>query len=117
MTIQNVLANVAVRDLEAASAWYTRLFRLAGRSPVPNLVEWVFPRGGRLQVHAEPERAGRGSCTLAVSDLVAEVRHLAELGIEIVVRTANARVSSVSITDPDGNQLAFAQSFDSMSAR
>lgn len=117
MTIQNVLANVAVRDLEAASAWYTRLFRLTGRSPMPNLVEWVFPRGGCLQVHAEPERAGRGSCTLSVSDLVAEMRHLTELRIESVVRTANSRVSSVWIIDPDGNHLAFAQSFDFISVR
>lgn len=117
MVIQNVLANVAVRDLDAAAAWYTRLLRIAGRSTVPNLVEWVFPRGGCLQVHAEPERAGRGWCTLAVSDLVAEMRHLADLGIEVAVRTANARVSSVWIIDPDGNHLAFSQAMDPASGR
>ena len=36
---------------------------------MPEVAEWKFERGGWLQVYQLPERAGGGSCTLAVSDI------------------------------------------------
>ena len=36
---------------------------------MPEVAEWKFARGGWLQVYQLPERAGSGSCTLAVSDI------------------------------------------------
>jgi hypothetical protein len=60
MTIENALASVAVKDLKAAAAWYEKLFRRpADLTPMPEVAEWKFARGGWLRVYQIPERAGR----------------------------------------------------------
>jgi predicted enzyme related to lactoylglutathione lyase len=51
MTIENALASVAVKDLKAAAAWYEKLFgRPADSTPMPEVAEWKFGRGGFTQV-------------------------------------------------------------------
>jgi hypothetical protein len=79
---------------------------------MPEVAEWKFARGGWLQVYRRPERAGAGSCTLAVSDIDEVVSHLQSLGIDTSERTVGAKVKTVMITDPDGNHLAFAEAID-----
>ena len=70
MKIENAIASIAVKDLRSAAAWYERLFgRAPNSTPMPEVAEWKFPRGGWLQVYQLPERAGAGSCTLAVDDI------------------------------------------------
>jgi hypothetical protein len=49
---------------------------------MPEVAEWKFERGGWLQVYELPERAGRGSFTLAVSDIDEVVAHAQKLGID-----------------------------------
>ncbi|MDQ6940828.1 MAG: hypothetical protein M3119_11800 [Verrucomicrobiota bacterium] len=66
----------------------------------------------RLQVYQLPERAGGGSCTLAVSDIDQLVAHLQSLDIDASQRTSTEKVKTAMITDPDGNHLAFAQAID-----
>jgi predicted enzyme related to lactoylglutathione lyase len=118
MTIDNALASVAVKDLKASAAWYERLFRRpADSTPMPDLAEWKFERGGWLQVYQLTERAGGGSCTLAVSDLDQVVAHLQSLGIDTSERTSGAKVKTVMIVDPDGNHLGFAEAIDQGMAR
>jgi predicted enzyme related to lactoylglutathione lyase len=99
-----------VNDLKAAAAWYEKLFRRpADSTPMPEVAEWKFERGGWLQVYQLPERAGDGSCTLAVSDIDEVIAHLQSVGIDTSERTLGAKVKTVMITDPDGNHLAFAE--------
>jgi predicted enzyme related to lactoylglutathione lyase len=118
MKIDNVLASVAVKDLKAAAAWYEKLFRRpADSTPMPDVAEWKFERGGWLQVYQLPERAGGGSCTLAVSDIDAVIAHLQSLGIDTSERPSSAKVKTVMIADPDGNHLAFAEAIDQGMAR
>lgn len=113
MKIDNALASLAVKDLKAASPWYGKLFRRpADSTPMPEVAEWKFERGGWLQVYQLPERAGGGSCTLAVSNIDEVVVHLQSLGIDTSQRTSGAEVKTVMITDPDGNHLAFAEAID-----
>ena len=70
MQIDNALANILVRDFGAARDWYAVLFgRAPDAEPMEGLAEWAFPAGGWLQVARDPEGAGRGSVTLAVSDI------------------------------------------------
>ena len=70
MKIENAIASVAVKDLRSAAVWYEKLFRRpADSKPMAEVAEWKFPRGGWLQVYQVPERAGAGSCTLAVDDI------------------------------------------------
>jgi len=118
MKIDNALASVAVKDLKAASAWYEKLFgRAADSTPMPTVAEWKFERGGWLQVYELPERAGAGSCTLAVSDIAGVITHLQGMGIDTSKASSGAQVKTVMITDPDGNHLAFAQAIDPSMAR
>ncbi len=110
MSIENVLASVAVRDLDAAVAWYGKLLgRPSAPRPMKEVAEWTFPRGGVLQVYLLPERAGACSCTLSVTDLDAEIAKLDEMGVDTSERSSAPQVKVVMITDPDGNHLAIAQ--------
>ena len=118
MKIENAIASIAVKDLASAAAWYERLFgRAPNSTPMPEVAEWKFPRGGWLQVYQLPERAGAGSCTLAVDDIEELTAHLQSLGIDAGERSSGSQVRTVMITDPDGNHLAFAQAIDPTMAR
>ena len=112
MTVQNALASVAVSDLEVATTWYGEVLGSAATTPMPEVAEWRFPRGGALQVYREPDRAGEGSCTLAVDDLDEIGRNLARLGIDTSQRSSSDAVDTLMVKDPDGNHIAFAEAHD-----
>lgn len=112
MSIKNALASLAVRDLDAAVAWYERLLGTPSSRPMPEVAEWSFERGGWLQIYEDAGRAGAGSCTLAVSDLATEVTRLESMSIDTSHQTSSERVSTLMFTDPDGNHIAFAEAFD-----
>ena len=76
MSVENVLASVAVKDLAAAEAWYTKLLGRAGSKPMAEVIEWTLPNGGGLQIYALAERAGQGSFTLVVRDIADEFAKL-----------------------------------------
>jgi predicted enzyme related to lactoylglutathione lyase len=118
VSIKNALASVPVKDLAAATAWYQRIVgRPADSTPMPEIAEWRFERGGWLQVYQLAERAGGGSVTLAVDDIDATVRHIQALGIDTRQRSSGDKVKTLMITDPDGNHVAFAQAIDTSMAR
>ena len=79
---------------------------------MPEVAEWKFTRGGWLQVYHQPDRAGGGSCTLAVSDIEAVIEHARRLGIDTSQTSSGPMVKTLMITDPDGNHIAFAQAID-----
>lgn len=113
MTIRNAIASVPVKDLKAASQWYERLFgRAADSTLMSEVAEWKFAGGGWLQVYQLPERAGKGSVTLAVSDLDEQIGDLKECGIDAPPTIRSDKVNVVMIQDPDGNSIAFAEAID-----
>ena len=82
MTINNALASVAVKDIDAAVQWHEKVFgRPADLTLMPALAEWNFEGGGWLQVYALPERAGSCSCTLTVANIDTEAARLEKLGV------------------------------------
>ena len=117
MSIVNAIASVAVRDLNTAIKWYEALFRKAPTKPMPEVAEWSFERGGWLQVYQLPERAGSGSCTLAVSNIDEEAARLKQLNIDTSHRTSTEKVKTLMIKDPDGNSIALAEATDPSLAR
>ena len=118
MSIDNAIASVAVKNLVSAVAWYQALLgRAADSTPMPEVAEWKFPRGGWLQVYQLPERAGSGSVTLAVSDIDQIVAHIRKLGIDTTQRTTGSKVKTLMIVDLDGNHIAFAETVDRTMAR
>jgi len=117
MPIINAIASLAVRDLNTAIKWYEALFRKAPTMPMPEVAEWSFERGGWLQVYQLPERAGSGSCTLAVTNIEGEVARLKKLNIDTSHRTSTEKVKTLMIKDPDGNSIALAEATDASLAR
>ena len=118
MSIDNAIASLAVKNLASALTWYEALLgRNADSTPMPEVAEWKFPRGGWLQIYQLPERAGSGSCTLAVSSIEEVVAHVEGLGIDTSQRSSGALVKTLMIVDPDGNHIAFAQALDKSMAR
>lgn len=106
--IRNTLAGVAVRNLEAAKDYYSRLIgRPPDHEPMAELLEWQFPGGGALQVFLNPEgdRAGKSSVTLVVDDLQAEKDRVGQAGKE----THTELVDTLILRDPEGNQVVLAQ--------
>ena len=118
MKIQNVLASVAVKDLASATKWYEKVFqRSADSTPMPQVSEWRFPRGGWLQAYQSAERAGRCSCTFAVDNLDEVIAHLKGVGVETGKEITSKKTRVIMINDADGNSLAFAEARDRSMAR
>ncbi|HEX5704769.1 MAG TPA: VOC family protein [Pyrinomonadaceae bacterium] len=116
--IENAIASLAVKDLASAVAWYEALIgRVADSNPMPEVAEWKFPRGGWLQIYQLPERAGSGSCTLAVNDIEEIVARVQDLGVDASERSSGTQVKTLMIVDPDGNHIAFAEALDRSMAR
>lgn len=113
MTIDHVLAVVAVSDLDTASRWYAELFaRKPDNNPMPSLVEWQVADHAWVQVFVDADRAGKGLLNFAVSDLVAEVAALTARGLAPgAIVDANKGVQTCELTDPDGNTISLIGGF------
>ena len=110
MALKNALAFLAVRDVEEGTRWYKMLLgREPDTQPMKGLVEWQFEAGGWLQVNENKQLAGRSSVTLVETDLDDRIKQLKKAGIEPKSVSRGEQVSVVIITDPDGNQVVFAQ--------
>jgi catechol 2,3-dioxygenase-like lactoylglutathione lyase family enzyme len=111
MTIKNSLAGVAVKDLDAAIRWYTKLLdRKPDARPMDELAEWKFSSGGWMQVFTDSERAGSSSITLVETDLASRLEFLAKAGIHVRNQSDGDYVKTAIVRDPDGNQIVFAES-------
>jgi catechol 2,3-dioxygenase-like lactoylglutathione lyase family enzyme len=106
MTINRLLAQMTVRDLDRAVSWYTRLFgREPDARPMDGLAEWHLHDAFGIQVWLDPERAGRSTMVLEESDLD---RRTAELDIEGLRYDGPQAVTAsriVQLDDPDGNRI------------
>lgn len=109
MNAANVLAGVAVTDLDTAQPWYEKLLGSAGNRPMPEVAEWSFPQGGGLQVFADQQRAGASSITLVVDDLDQQVGRLQSDGHKVHSRTDSEYVKTAQVEDPAGNRIVLAQ--------
>ena len=112
MTIQRLLAQMTVTDLDAATAWYTALFgRGPDARPMQGLVEWHLSDTYGVQVWAEPDRAGHSTVILAESDLDERLTRLARAGIDHGGAQDATTSRILPITDPDGNRIVFTGPF------
>ena len=112
--IEHVLGVVAVNDFDMSHDWYQRFFdRPPTNTPMPGqLAEWKLTNNGWLQIHRDPDRAGRSLFNLAVDDLDTHVRSLAARQLEPTGTTeANKGVRIASFTDPDHNIISLIANF------
>ena len=104
-----LFAGIPVTDLQAAQAWYERLF---GGPPafLPNDVEAVFELAENRSVYIElkPEHAGHAMVTAFLDDLDSFVGAAAGRGLSPDLReTYDNGVRHVTYRDPDGNEISF----------
>jgi predicted enzyme related to lactoylglutathione lyase len=112
MTVNRVLAGLAVTDVDAAVPWYERLFgRPADARPMEGLAEWHVPSGGVVQIVASPERAGRSQLTLEVDDLAHELAAMRERGLDAgrLDDTTSDKVLIATTTDPEGSEITLVE--------
>jgi predicted enzyme related to lactoylglutathione lyase len=112
MTITNVLAGLAVADVDSALPWYERLLgRPADALPMDGLAEWHFPQSGAIQVIANPDRAGRSLLTLSVDDLERELDTLRERGLDpdAIDDQTSDKVLFATVADPEGNTITLVE--------
>ena len=112
MPIKNAMASVAVKDVKAATEWYSRVLDRQAKRPMPEVAEFHFEGGGALQVYQLSERAGAGSCTLAVTNIDEQADALRRLGIDNAETISGSAAKVLMIKDPDGNSIAFAEAID-----
>jgi catechol 2,3-dioxygenase-like lactoylglutathione lyase family enzyme len=105
--ITNVLAGVAVRQLDPAVQWYERIFGPETSRPLPTVAEWQFSSGGGLQVYELPERAGHGAFTVVVTDIDEQVAVLKAAGVASPEPHRMPQMEDIMIKDLDGNSIAF----------
>ena len=108
--ITHLYAGVPVSDLDRGIDWYTRFF---GRDPdfrAGSEILWEVDEHATLFIEPGPGSAGAGRITFGVTGLDGLVADLGARGIahEPVETYANG-VRHVTIHDPDGNALAFAE--------
>ena len=112
MSIKNVLASVAVKDVNSASSGTKRSSADRPRGRCRSWQSGISRAGAGLQVYELKERAGSGSFTFVIRDFEDLVARLQKLSIDVSHKTVNERVRTVMITDPDGNHIAFAEALD-----
>jgi hypothetical protein len=108
MTIQRMLANMTVTDLDSAVPWYTKLFGSApDANPMEGLVEWHLDEKFGVQVWAEAERAGRSSMVLDETDLDERLVSVTEVGLanDGIQQASSSRI--LVVVDADGNRIVF----------
>lgn len=110
MPITDLIAGVPVSDLEAAIDWYTRFF---GREPdlrAGQEILWDVVGHGTLFIEPDESRAGSGRITFAVRGLDEMLVQLTARGIgHGPVETFPDGLRHVTVPDPDGNAIAFAE--------
>lgn len=113
MSIDHVLAVVAVSDVDRSHRFYSALFgRPADNHPMPSLVEWQIRPDAWLQVFSDAARAGLGLVNFAVDDLDRHLAELRERGLDPAeITEANKGVRLSTLVDPDGNTITFIGGF------
>jgi catechol 2,3-dioxygenase-like lactoylglutathione lyase family enzyme len=108
--ITHLYAGVPVSDLDAGIGWYTRFFGRPADMRVGDEVLWEVDEHATLFIEPNAGRAGAGRITFAVDGLDALLERLAAQGIEHEpIETYSNGVRHVTIPDPDGTAIAFAE--------
>jgi len=107
--VTHLMAGVPVTDLDAAVAWYARLFDRPPDLRVGDEVLWDVADAATVFVEPDAANAGAGRITMVVADLDAVLGRLDAAGVAHgAVETYANGVRHVTVPDPDGNRIALA---------
>jgi catechol 2,3-dioxygenase-like lactoylglutathione lyase family enzyme len=103
-----LFAQLHVRDLSAARAWYVKVLGASSFAAHDTEEVWELAEHRSIAVEEQPEHAGHGAVTVFVDDLDAVVQAIVARGIEPAKRgTYGNGVRKVTFHDPDGNAIGF----------
>lgn len=106
MPVTHVLAQATVSDLDRAERWYAALLgRGPDHRPMDGLLEWHLTDGGGVQVWRDPDRSGRSTLVLGVTDLGAAAADLTAAGIAHPGPQPGGSGRVLELADPDGNRV------------
>jgi catechol 2,3-dioxygenase-like lactoylglutathione lyase family enzyme len=109
-TVTYTFAGLPVTDYASAYDWYVGLLgRSADTFPHDSEAVWRLTPSGAVYVVQDPNRAGSGLLTVAVSDLDSQERRLRGAGLSITELVSEDAPRRLVVTDPDGNTLTFFQ--------
>lgn len=115
MPITNVFAVLTVTDLDAALAWYERVFgRPADSIPMDGLAEWHLTGSGGIQLARDADRSGTTNATIIVDDLENQVADLEKRSIAAGSITTGDKARFVIMTDREGNTITFAETINTV---
>jgi hypothetical protein len=110
MPLTKIYANLSCSDLADSAAWFGKIFaRSPDARPMAGLAEWHHEASSGFQLYQDPDKAGNGTMTLIVDDLVVEIARLGEEGIVTGKIEEADYTSIVRLEDPDGNLVVLAQ--------
>jgi catechol 2,3-dioxygenase-like lactoylglutathione lyase family enzyme len=108
--LTDLFAGVPVADLDMSIDWYTRFFGRAPDMRAGDEILWQIDEHAWLFIEPNAAHAGAGRITLGVTGLDALLEHLIAQRIEHgTIETYSNGVRHVTIPDPDGNAIAFAE--------
>ena len=111
MHINAVLAGIAVSHIDTAVEWYESFLKQPVTArPMPSLAEWQLD-SCRLQLIADPQRAGSSLVTFDIDDLDVVAGALVDSGLcEPLEITSGDTVRFTQVADPDRNTLTLVES-------
>jgi catechol 2,3-dioxygenase-like lactoylglutathione lyase family enzyme len=109
-SMTDLYAGIPVTDRDAALRWYESFFGRRADEVVAGEAMWAISAHAWVFVEEQSARAGGGLLTIGIDGLDALLAGLAERGIARgPVETYSDGVRHVTVLDPDGNSLSFAQ--------
>jgi catechol 2,3-dioxygenase-like lactoylglutathione lyase family enzyme len=108
--LTDLIAGVPVSDLGVSTQWYSQFFGRAPDLVAGDEILWDVRPGATLFIEPNTAAAGSGHITFGVVGLDELLEQLASAGIEHEpIETYDNGVRHVSIPDPDGNLIAYAE--------
>lgn len=109
--ISQVLAQLAVSDMEASVAWTRQILgQPESDRPMDGLTSWYLDPAGVLQLTYDPDRAGGSTVSLVVPDIAATRDRIVAEGIEFEIEESTSDKFRLGVlTDPDGNSVTFVE--------
>ena len=109
--IKSVISVIPVTNFELALQWYIKFFgREPDIVPMEGIAEWQLAENALIQVSIDPERAGKTTVVIEVSDVELTYKTLLDANFSVgKIEEYPDVVKIIDVLDPEGNKMSFVQ--------